>query len=88
MKQYMSSKSFVNVDWKKLASSYDSTFGTKTSEGVINQPTIKGAGNWIIDFVTANFQRESQYSNAEVATAEMIERASFLAGLVLGVRLG
>lgn len=58
-KQYMSSKSFVNVDWKKLASSYDSTFGTKTSEGVISHPTAKGAGNWIIDFVTANFQRES-----------------------------
>lgn len=58
--QYMSSKSFVSVDWKKLASSYDSTFGTKTSEGVINQPTIKGAGNWIVDFVTANFQRKSR----------------------------
>jgi hypothetical protein len=55
----MSSKSFVNVDWKKLASSYDSTFGTKTSEGVISHPTAKGAGNWIIEFGTANFQRES-----------------------------
>ena len=54
----MSSKSFVNVDWKKLASSYDTTFGTKNSEGVIAHPTAKGAGNWIIDFVTANFQRK------------------------------
>ena len=84
----MSSKSFVNVDWKKLASSYDTTFGTKNSEGVISHPTAKGAGNWIIDFVTANFQRESQLRYARGATADMIERASFLAGLVLGVRLG
>jgi hypothetical protein len=74
MKQYMSSKSFVNVDWKKLASSYDSTFGTKTSEGVISHPTAKGAGNWIIDFVTANFQRESSCFSSRDRHKLMMQR--------------
>jgi len=83
----MSSKSFVNVDWKKLASSYDTTFGTKNSEGVISHPTAKGAGNWIIDFVTANFQRKPLFPHCRNRT-DLLERASFLAGLVLGIRLG
>jgi hypothetical protein len=70
----MSSRSFLSVDWKKLASSYDSTFGTKNSEGVISHPTAKGAGNWIIDFVTANFQRESPLSGIRNALADISQR--------------
>lgn len=57
--QYMSSRSIISVDWKRLASSYDNTFGTKTTEGLVKQPTAGGAYNWFIDFVTANFQRMS-----------------------------
>jgi FUN14 domain-containing protein 1 len=53
----MSSRSLVNVDWSKMSSKYDETFGTRTASG-IRAPSITGAYNWIVDFVTANFQRE------------------------------
>ncbi|KAI9637992.1 FUN14 family-domain-containing protein [Dioszegia hungarica] len=66
--QYMNSRSLVNVDWAKISSKYDETFGTRTSSG-IRAPNVKGAYNWIVDFITANFQ----------------QRASFLAGFALGI---
>ncbi|WVQ98960.1 hypothetical protein IAU59_006092 [Kwoniella sp. CBS 9459] len=70
--QYLSSKSLVTVDWAKLGSRYDSAFGSKTSAGGYRGPTVGGVWNRIVDFLTSNFQ----------------QRASFLAGLVLGLRLG
>lgn len=70
--QYLSSKSYVTVDWARLSKSYDSTFGTRTTTGGSRAPTVQGVWNRLVDFVTANFQ----------------QRASFLAGFVLGVRLG
>lgn len=54
----MSSRSLVNVDWSKMSSKYDETLGTRTASG-IRAPSITGAYNWIVDFVTANFQRKS-----------------------------
>ncbi|ODN83405.1 hypothetical protein L202_01548 [Cryptococcus amylolentus CBS 6039] len=69
--QYMSSKSYITVDWAKIGSKYDSAFGTKTPTGV-RGPTIGKVWGGFVDFVTANFQ----------------QRASFLAGLALGLRLG
>ncbi|WWC60872.1 uncharacterized protein I303_103448 [Kwoniella dejecticola CBS 10117] len=69
--QYMSSKSYIHVDWAKLGGKYDSAFGTKSSTGY-RGPTIGGLYNKIVDFLTSNFQ----------------QRASFIAGLVLGIRLG
>jgi hypothetical protein len=57
-KQYLSSKSYVTVDWARLSRSYDSTFGTRTSAGGSKAPTVQGVWNRLVDFVTANFQRE------------------------------
>ena len=59
--QYMSSRSFIKVDWSKLAGGYDKTFGTKTPTGEIRAPTAGGIYSWFVDFVTANFQRESRF---------------------------
>ncbi|WVW82826.1 hypothetical protein I302_104838 [Kwoniella bestiolae CBS 10118] len=69
--QYLSSKSYIHVDWAKLGGKYDSAFGSKTATGY-RGPTVGGVYNRIVDFLTSNFQ----------------QRASFLAGLVLGLRLG
>ncbi|ORX33812.1 FUN14 family-domain-containing protein [Kockovaella imperatae] len=71
--QYLSSKSFINVDWAKLTGSYNKTFGTKIpATGEVRMPSVGGAWAWMVDFLTANFQ----------------QRATFLAGLMLGLRLG
>lgn len=78
--QYMQSRSFININWSKLSSAYENTFGSLPStssslaptEGRRVAPTITGAYRWIVDFLTANFQ----------------QRASFLAGLGLGLRIG
>ncbi|WRT67363.1 uncharacterized protein IL334_004334 [Kwoniella shivajii] len=70
--QYMSSKSYINVDWSRLSSRYEGAFGTKTATGGYRGPTVGGVWNRIVDFLTSNFQ----------------QRASFMAGLVLGLRLG
>ncbi|KAK8869564.1 hypothetical protein IAR55_000131 [Kwoniella newhampshirensis] len=70
--QYMSSKSYISVDWARMSNKYESAFGGKTATGKYNGPTIGGIWNRIVDFLTANFQ----------------QRASFMAGLALGIRLG
>lgn len=82
--QYMNSRKFISVDWKKVAGNYDSTFGTKTATGEVRAPTVSNAWNWFVDFVTANFQRESTPCDQELTS----ERATFIAGMVLGLRLG
>ncbi|ORY29974.1 FUN14 family-domain-containing protein [Naematelia encephala] len=70
--QYLSTKRFITVDWSKVAGRYDTAFGTKTPTGEQRSPTVGGVWAWFVDFVTANFQ----------------QRATFLAGLALGIRLG
>ena len=59
--QYFSSRSIININWNKLGSRYDALFGSKTAEGKVAAPTVEGVGRWIVDFMTANFQRESHY---------------------------
>jgi FUN14 domain-containing protein 1 len=62
----MQSRSFININWSKLSSSYENTFGSLPSSGSSlapgetkrKLPTITGAVNWFVDFLTANFQRE------------------------------
>ncbi|GHJ84439.1 hypothetical protein NliqN6_0841 [Naganishia liquefaciens] len=76
--QYMQSRSFININWSKLSSSYENTFGSLPSTGSSltetkrKLPTVTGVVQWFVDFLTANFQ----------------QRASFLAGLGLGLRIG
>jgi len=71
--QYLSSKSYITVDWKRLAGRYDSAFASKAGPGEQPRPpTVQSLYNWFVDFITANFQ----------------QRASFLAGIALGLRLG
>ncbi|KAL7424182.1 hypothetical protein Q5752_001768 [Cryptotrichosporon argae] len=70
--QYLSSKSYITIDWKRLTSRYDSVLGTKTPTGEVRAPTVGGFFNGIVDFLSANFQ----------------QRATFVAGFVLGIRLG
>ncbi|GFZ45829.1 hypothetical protein JCM24511_03561 [Saitozyma sp. JCM 24511] len=70
--QYMSSKSYISVYWSKLSSRYDSAFGTSSAAGGRKAPTVGDVWSAFVDFLTANFQ----------------QRASFLGGLVLGLRLG
>ncbi|RSH82497.1 uncharacterized protein EHS24_007477 [Apiotrichum porosum] len=71
--QYLSSKKFVQVDWKAVGTAYDGQFATvDQATGKVVYPTATGVWNGFIDFLTANFQ----------------QRATFLAGFVLGVRLG
>lgn len=55
----MNSKQFIKVDWSRLSSRYDGAFGTKAVDGHVQPPTVTGAWNMFVDFVTANFQRES-----------------------------
>lgn len=56
--QYLQSKSYVNVDWKKVSSSYDNAFVHTDAKGDLVYPTPQGLLNGFIDFLTANFQRE------------------------------
>jgi uncharacterized membrane protein (Fun14 family) len=95
--QYMSSKSYISVDWSKLASRYDSAFGTSSAAGGRKAPTVGGVWSAFVDFLTADFQRESAASlgnnpyaglTSRQLRLTMAERASFLGGLVLGLRLG
>ncbi|KAH9484235.1 FUN14 domain-containing protein 1 [Psilocybe cubensis] len=70
--QYMGSASLVRVDWNKAASKFENLFYTKDAAGGTRPPNVLSLWNWMIDFLTADFQ----------------PRASFVAGFVLGLRIG
>ncbi|KAL1409042.1 hypothetical protein Q8F55_005866 [Vanrija albida] len=70
--QYLSSKKFVSVDWKAINNSYDSKIGTTGPDGKVSYPSVKQVYNGFVDFLTANFQ----------------QRATFVAGFLLGLRVG
>ena len=53
----MSSRSLISVDWGKIAGRYDTTFGTKAPDGTVRAPNVQGVWAWVVDFLTANFQR-------------------------------
>lgn len=57
--QYLSSRSIVQINWSKLGNRYDSYFGSKSADGKSSvAPTVGGLYRWLVDFLTANFQRE------------------------------
>ncbi|KIK59766.1 hypothetical protein GYMLUDRAFT_74210 [Collybiopsis luxurians FD-317 M1] len=70
--QYLGSFSLLRVDWGRVGQRFESLFYTKDAQGNKKAPTIWTAWLWLVDFLTADFQ----------------PRASFLAGLGLGLRIG
>ncbi|TFK42681.1 FUN14 family-domain-containing protein [Crucibulum laeve] len=70
--QYLGSTSLIRVDWGRAASRFENLFYTKDATGSTRPPTVVSLWHWIIDFLTADFQ----------------PRASFIAGFVLGIRVG
>ncbi|KAG6903200.1 hypothetical protein C0995_002743 [Termitomyces sp. Mi166 len=70
--QYLSSVSLVRVDWKRLATRFENAFHIQDVNGVSHPPSILVLWKGLLDFLTADFQ----------------PRASFIAGLVLGLRIG
>ncbi|KAF9500963.1 hypothetical protein BDN71DRAFT_1501731 [Pleurotus eryngii] len=71
--QYFASISLVRVDWVKMGSRFENLFHrTDPVTGVRKAPSIVSLWAWLVDFLTADFQ----------------PRASFIAGLALGLRIG
>ncbi|GLB35045.1 putative FUN14 family protein [Lyophyllum shimeji] len=70
--QYLASKSLVRVDWGRAATRFENAFYTTDEKGVKRAPTVSSVWNWLVDFLSADFQ----------------PRASFIAGLALGLRIG
>lgn len=69
--------SLLRVDWGRAASRFENLFYTKNIDPITgvqtkSPPTIGSLFGWIVDFLTADFQ----------------QRASFVAGLALGLRVG
>lgn len=71
--QYLSSRSLISINWEALTGSYDRLITSR-----VGPPASKGGNrlgslwSWFIDFVGANVQ----------------SRATFVAGVLLGFRLG
>ena len=70
--QYLTSMSFVRVDWSRISNSFEKHFYTRQPSGIKRPPTIVSLFRVCVDFLTADFQ----------------QRASFIAGFVLGLRIG
>ena len=70
--KYLGSTSIVRVDWERASNKFENLFYTKDSSGAIKPPNVLSLWNWLIDFLTADFQ----------------PRASFIAGFALGLRIG
>lgn len=77
MLQYLASKRVLKINWSSMESAYksglDSLAGASERNGVrSSSPPLVRIWNNLVNFLTANFQ----------------QRATFAAGLVLGLRLG
>lgn len=70
--QYLGSKSIIRVDWAQVTSKFENLFYTKDAKGVSGPPTVTSLFRWLLDFLTADFQ----------------QRATFIAGFALGLRVG
>ncbi|KAI0362261.1 hypothetical protein OH77DRAFT_1389225 [Trametes cingulata] len=70
--QYLGSLSLVRVDWSRAATRFENLFYTKDATGAKRPPNVGSLFRWIIDFLTADFQ----------------QRATFVAGFALGLRIG
>ena len=63
----------MRVDWGRAASKFEDGFHSiDPKTGVSRPPSVFRLWNWLIDFLTADFQ----------------PRASFVAGFALGLRIG
>lgn len=72
LKKYLSSKSLVRVDWARMGKAFEDLSYGSDANGIRRPPTPTSIWRWLIDFLTADFQ----------------PRASFIAGLALGLRVG
>lgn len=70
--QYFNSLHWIRVDWNSAEGRFKRAFYTTDENGQSRPPTVQSFFTWIVNFVMADFQ----------------PRASFLAGLVLGLRIG
>jgi len=70
--QYFNSLHWISVDWSSAESRFKQTFYTTDVDGQSRPPTIQSFFSWSAHFVMADFQ----------------PRASFLVGMVLGLRVG
>jgi len=70
--QYLSATSLVKVDWARAAARFEGLFYTLDANGTRRPPTVYSLWRRLVDFLTADFQ----------------PRASFIAGLALGIRIG
>ena len=60
------------MDWGRAANKFENLFYTKDASGIVRPPNVRSLWNGTINFLTADFQ----------------PRASFIAGLALGLRIG
>ena len=70
--QYLGSLNLLRVDWPRVASRFESLFYTTDAAGRKKAPNVASLFRLITDFLTADFQ----------------QRASFIAGFLLGIRIG
>ncbi|KAJ3551996.1 hypothetical protein NM688_g4391 [Phlebia brevispora] len=70
--QYLGSLSLVRVDWTRMSGRFENLFYREDVQGIRRPPSIGSVMRWLIDFLTADFQ----------------QRASFVAGFALGLRVG
>jgi FUN14 domain-containing protein 1 len=71
--QYLGSWSVLRVDWSRVGSRFENAvYRTDPATGTKKAPSVVSVWRWLVDFLTADFQ----------------PRASFLAGLALGLRVG
>lgn len=70
--QYLGSQTLIRVDWQRMARRFENLVFTTDAQGRTKAPTVGSLVRWCVDFLTADFQ----------------QRASFVAGFALGLRLG
>ncbi|KAG8801333.1 hypothetical protein FRB91_009015 [Serendipita sp. 411] len=70
--QYFNKLSWIKVDWGVAENRFKQTFYTTEVDGRRNPPTIQTAFQWLLNFIMADFQ----------------PRASFVVGVLLGLRVG
>lgn len=75
--QYLGANQLVRVDWSSAATRFENLFYTRRVDPVTgieqrSAPSVVSVWRWLVDFLTADFQ----------------QRASFTAGLALGLRVG
>ncbi|EJD53085.1 hypothetical protein AURDEDRAFT_97074 [Auricularia subglabra TFB-10046 SS5] len=71
--QYLSINSVIRVDWQRIGSKFEQLFyRIDPLTGKKKPPTLGSLWNWLVNFLSTDFQ----------------PRATFIAGIALGLRLG